>query len=169
MDLVFIWLPCNSLLKGGPQPAFRIGGETRCASHEPWGNILWCGSSFYLTVKVFELSLLPRVFLFFWSSVFYFSMTGNMKLCAGHSAWSWSCIFFKGRIFTPVIFSEQVSQKAVSYFHACFVTWLALDQTSQLVEQKSLWNQEALQQCAVAHVACRASSAYTVCRECYIQ
>lgn len=123
MDLVFIWLPCNSLLKGGPQPSFRIGGETRCASHEPWGNILWCGSNFYLTVKVFELSLLPRVFLFFWSSVFYFSMTGNMKLCAGHSAWSWSCIFFKGRIFTPVIFSEQVSQKAVSYFHACFVMW----------------------------------------------
>lgn len=61
--------------------------------------------------------------LVFKKTVFYFSMTDSMKLFAGHSAWSWSSVFFQGRIFTPVAFCDQVSEKAVSYFHACFVRW----------------------------------------------
>lgn len=32
-------------------------------------------------------------------------------------------LYFLSRIFTPVIFWGQVNQKAVAYFHYCFVRW----------------------------------------------
>lgn len=82
---------------------------------------------------------------------FYFSLTGNMKSFAEHSAQSWSSIFFQGRTssdlaYAPVTFCEQVGQRAGCLLLPCLfvrrsscLSCLGFGgQTSQFVKQKSV-------------------------------
>lgn len=113
---------------------------------------------------------------------FYFSMAGNMKSFAEHAAQSWNFIFFQRRIssdlaYAPVTFCEQVIQRASCLLlpwlfvrqSSCLSCLVFGGQTFQFVKQKSIWNQEPLQRCAVADlVICKAAFSYIVCPECCV-
>jgi len=107
-------------------------------------------------------------------------MAGNTKSFAERAAQSRSSVFFQGRIssilaYAPVTFCKQVSRRAgclllpCLFFRrsSCLSRLVFAGQTSQLVKQKSAWNQEPLQQCAIADLGiCKAISSHIVCRGC---